>query len=229
MRSVASLPVGAPFAMSTLGAFARSLRAPVMPSISGRPCTGSKTPGWVTGPTTGVGVDHVDPPVVETDISSNVCLPAEETVPLPNTNALPWLSVRTVHPSSGLLSRLLAAAPSGCCVHVVPPSLDTATCSCAGVACGLFSCPWNMAQQTYTLPKNGLDEALSAQICSLSENVVFDCLEMSTGGIHAFLAACSCACVPVRDAVATSSVREIPMASKPLNADPVGKFDVRFE
>ena len=34
--------------MSTLGAGARSLRAPVMPSISGRPCTGSKIPGWFT-------------------------------------------------------------------------------------------------------------------------------------------------------------------------------------
>jgi hypothetical protein len=86
-----------------------------------------------------------------------------------------------------------------------------------------------MAQQTYTLPKNGLEAALSAQICSLSENVVFDCLEMSTGGIHAFLAACSWAAVAVMDAVVTSSVREIPIASNPLNAAPVGKLAVRFE
>src|SRR5207302_9754678 len=70
IRSVASAPVGAPLAMSTLGAGARSLRAPVMPSISGRPCTGSKMPGWVTGPTTAAGVDQVAPPSDDVDISS---------------------------------------------------------------------------------------------------------------------------------------------------------------
>jgi hypothetical protein len=52
MRLLASLPLGAPLAMSTLGAGARSLRAPATPSITGRPCTGSRTPGGVTGPTT---------------------------------------------------------------------------------------------------------------------------------------------------------------------------------
>jgi hypothetical protein len=31
--------------MSTLGPLARSLRAPAMPSITGRPVTGSTTPG----------------------------------------------------------------------------------------------------------------------------------------------------------------------------------------
>ena len=71
MRSVASAPVGAPLAMSTLGAGARSLRAPVMPSISGRPWTGSKMPGWFTGPTTGLGVLQVSPPLEDVDISSN--------------------------------------------------------------------------------------------------------------------------------------------------------------
>ena len=68
MRSVASAPVGAPLAMSTLGAGARSLRAPAMPSISGRPCTGSNTPGWVTGPATGAGFDHELRPSAERDI-----------------------------------------------------------------------------------------------------------------------------------------------------------------
>jgi len=61
IRSVASFPVGAPFAMSTDGAGARSLRAPAKLSIVGRPCAGSKTPGWVTGPATGTGFLH-DPP-----------------------------------------------------------------------------------------------------------------------------------------------------------------------
>jgi len=35
------------------------------------------------------------------------------------------------------------------------------------------------------LPKNGLEAALSAQICSLSENVVDDCFEITTGACQA--------------------------------------------
>src|SRR5712664_3530641 len=101
IRSVASAPVGAPFAMSTLGPGARSLRAPAMPSSVGRPRPASKRPGWVTGPATGVGDDHVPPPLVEVDISSKLLWPAEDTVPMPKTYAVPLLSVRTVHPSSG--------------------------------------------------------------------------------------------------------------------------------
>src|SRR5438105_2539582 len=89
IRSVASDPVGAPLAMSTLGAGARSLRAPAMPSMTGRPCTGSNAPGWVTGPATACGVDQVCPPLVERTISSNEPCPAEETVPTPNTYATP--------------------------------------------------------------------------------------------------------------------------------------------
>ena len=45
MWLVAPLPVGAPLAMSTLGAGARSLRAPATPSIANEPWTGSKIPG----------------------------------------------------------------------------------------------------------------------------------------------------------------------------------------
>src|SRR5207302_10092695 len=118
MRFVASAPVGAPLAMSTLGAGARSLRAPATPSITGRPCTGSSTPGWVTGPTTGRGLDHDLPPLFDTDISSNACLPWLAEVPIPNTYALPWLSVRTVQPSGGLRWPLSAAAPRGGSLHV---------------------------------------------------------------------------------------------------------------
>src|SRR3954467_5295475 len=98
IRFVASAPVGAPLAMSTLGAGARSLRAPATPSIVGRPCTGAKAPGWGTGPTTGPGRDQLAPPLVETDISSNAWWPREEEVPTPNTYALPALSVRIVQP-----------------------------------------------------------------------------------------------------------------------------------
>src|SRR6478609_1593911 len=83
MRLVASAPVGAPLAMSTLGAGARSLRAPATPSMTGRPWTGSFAPGWCTGPTTARGVDQVDPPLVDRDISSNGWCPADETVPTP--------------------------------------------------------------------------------------------------------------------------------------------------
>ena len=70
IRSVASAPVGAPLAMSTLGAGARSLRAPATPSMVGRPSTGSKIPGCVTGPATGCGFDQVEPPSVEMDTNS---------------------------------------------------------------------------------------------------------------------------------------------------------------
>src|SRR5437773_10968145 len=98
----------------------------------------------------------------------------------------------------------------GRCVQVVPPSCETATCSGAGAALP-FSWPLNCAQQTYTVPKKRLDDALSAQTCSLSENVVLGCLEMTTGGLHVALMLSS--------AEATSSVRETAIAAKPLNAD----------
>jgi len=84
-QPVASAPVGAPFAMSTLGAGARSLRAPAMPSITGRPSTGSNTPGCVTGPATGCGLDQVKPPSNERDMSSKAWCPCDETVPTPKT------------------------------------------------------------------------------------------------------------------------------------------------
>src|SRR5437763_6386129 len=125
--------------MSTLGAGARSLRAPATPSITGLPWTGSSTPGWVTGPTTGVKVDQLWPPLVERDIISNVW---PFLVATPNTYALPWLSVRIVHPSSGLIWLLPAAGLIWCWDQVSPPSEDTATCSGAGAALP-FSCPLN--------------------------------------------------------------------------------------
>src|SRR5205809_3655272 len=110
IRFVASAPVGAPFAMSTLGAGARSLRAPATPSITGLPSTGSNAPGWVTGPATGAARDQLDPPSVDFDISSNALWPCDETVPTPKTYATPWLLVRTVQPSGGFRSPLFAAA-----------------------------------------------------------------------------------------------------------------------
>src|SRR3954453_11654706 len=147
MRSVASAPVGAPLAMSTLGAGARSLRAPATPSMTGRPCTGSIAPGWLTGPATGVGRLQLLPPLSEVDMSSNVCLPPGTLVPTPNTYARPRLSVRIVQPSVGLRWLLFAAEEIWGCRHGLPPPGDTATCSGAGAAFP-FSWPTNAAQQT---------------------------------------------------------------------------------
>src|SRR5437763_16528566 len=94
MRLVASVPVGAPLAMSTLGAGVRSLRAPAIPSIVGRPITGSMTPGWVTGPATATGFDQFAPALDERDMNSKEPWPPG-SVAIPNTYATPWLSVRT--------------------------------------------------------------------------------------------------------------------------------------
>src|SRR5216683_1892240 len=110
--SVAPDPSGAPLAMSTLGAGARSLRAPAMPDI---------------------------------DMNSNGALSA--LLAMPNTNALPLLSVRTVQPSIGLTFLLFAAGETSCCVHVEPPSEEVATSIGAELALGLFSWPLNDAQQ----------------------------------------------------------------------------------
>src|SRR2546423_13076660 len=144
IRSVASAPVGAPFAMSTLGAGARSLRAPAIPSITGRPSTGSKTPGCVTGPGTGRGFDQLVPPSSEVETNSNASCPDDESVATPNTYARPVLSVRIVQPSSGFRWVLLAAAVICCVRQVVPPSCDVATISGAGAAFP-FSWPRNDA------------------------------------------------------------------------------------
>jgi hypothetical protein len=59
------------------------------------------------------------------------------------------------------------------------------------------------------LPKNVLDEALSAQICSLSANVADDCRETTTGGIQAAWSLAA--------AAPTSSVRDTAIASTPFN------------
>ncbi|MEI8410910.1 MULTISPECIES: hypothetical protein [unclassified Kribbella] len=63
--------------------------------------------------------------------------------------------------------------------------------------------------QTYTLPKKSLEAALSAQICSLSENSAEFCLVTMTGSDHA-------AWTPARDA--TVRRREQPrwMTGAPL-------------
>jgi hypothetical protein len=70
------------------------------------------------------------------------------------------------------------------------------------------------------LPKKGLLDALSAQICSLSLNVADACLEAITGDIQAFLSPLA--------AAATSSVRDTAMPSNPFSPLLPGNPDVRF-
>ena len=78
-----------------------------------------------------------------------------------------------VQPSSGLRWPLLAAAPMGCgALQVSPPSLETATFSCAGAALGLISWPWKSANTRNT----GYANAVAA----LEEGVVS--LDASVGG-----------------------------------------------
>src|SRR2546421_1368721 len=208
IRLVAPVPVGEPLAMSTEGAHARSLRAPATPSSTNRPCTGSNTPGWVTAPGIWTGRPQFWPPLVEGTMYSKCSLVAG-SVPMPKTYTLPWLSVRIVQPSSGWICPLLAAAVTCFCVQVLPPSVEVATISGAGVAFPLSLAP-DEAHHTYTRPENMLLDALSAQTCSLSLNVVDDCLESTTGVFQALLS-------PAAAAV-TLSVRETAMASKPLKA-----------
>src|ERR671924_529134 len=97
---------------------------------------------------------------------------------------------------------MLWAGLTLCVVQVSPPSLETDT------NIGEAPTPWYLAKHTYTFPKNRLEDALSAQICSLSANVAELCLLTITGVRQAasFPAAALCGL----------SVRESAIASKPL-------------
>ena len=77
----------------------------------------------------------------------------------------------------------------------------------------------------YTLPKLGLDRALSAHTASLSENRTAFCLDTSTGAFQALL---SPDCAAAKFCV---SRRDNAMALKPLKLCSlrwVAKFDVRL-
>ena len=89
-----------------------------------------------------------------------------------------------------------------------PPSVDRATT--AGSGKPPRPTLRNATLQTYTLPKNGLEAALSAQMVSLSEKSAEFCLETITGCSQAFLSPAA--------AATGSSVRDTAIASKPLNA-----------
>src|SRR3954452_9321927 len=68
--------------------------------------------------------------------------------------------------------------------------------------------------------KYGLLSALSAQICSLSEKIVVDCLETSTGFDHALSSPAA--------AVVMLSVQDTAIASTPLNVWVPGRFGPRW-
>src|SRR5262245_18425609 len=120
---VASVPVGAPLAMSTLGIAIRSIRAPAGPSLLHRPATGSKKKQEAFICMKSTGRPHVVPPL---DDVTRLCAPSFEVLDkcVKNAYTFPWLSVRTVHPS-----RVLAAlgGATWCALLVWPPSVDTAT------------------------------------------------------------------------------------------------------
>src|SRR5213592_1529856 len=145
-----------------------------------------------------------------------------------NTYTTPWLSVRTVQPERPKpclrLKGVLVALVTCFCDHVSPPSVEVATISGCGAA---KPDPWlrNEAQQMYTWPKKGLLAALSAQICSLSLNVVDDCRDAMTG---AFQLLWSATIAGVK--AEAPSMRETAIASSPLNASSLRvepKLDVR--
>src|SRR4051794_41031057 len=87
----------------------------------------------------------------------------------------------------------VAAGPTCLTVQFAPPSAERATVNGTGSPLP-FSWPRNEAQHTYTRPKNGLDDALSAYTCSLSENVVLDCLEITEGAVQAEALPAAAAC-----------------------------------
>src|SRR4029450_7149798 len=73
ISSVASAPVGAPLAMSTLGMAARSVRAPALPSPLHRPVPGSlRKQGSVMATTSRGGAQEV-PPLSEVTTVWNPC------------------------------------------------------------------------------------------------------------------------------------------------------------
>src|SRR5215217_2524619 len=145
---------------------------------------------------------------------------------------VPSLSVRMVQPlcplksANGLPDVEPGMLTSVRFDQVSPPSVDLATSRVWALEPALGP-PTYRAKHTYTLPKNSLLSALSAQICSLSANAAALWLPViTTGRIHAAFPA-----APAAAAATASSVRETPIASTPLNADAfrlAEKFSVRL-
>src|SRR6476659_8743752 len=102
MRFVASVPLGAPFAMSTLGTAARSVRAPVNPSITHLPDSGSTKEHGSVIVNSVLGFDQCMPPSVDRNMICEPCVGSPLSEGFwnfsANRYATPWLSVRIVHP-----------------------------------------------------------------------------------------------------------------------------------
>ena len=105
--------------------------------------TGSMTPGSTAGASS-AGPVKCAPPSVDLYI---IWYEVPPRVPTPNTYTLPWLSVRTVHPSGWPLMPLSVAGPTCFCTQVLPPSVDRATISGVGSAWPLLLLR-KLAQQT---------------------------------------------------------------------------------
>src|SRR6516225_10956691 len=120
---VASVPVGAPLAISTLGIAIRSFLAPAGPSLLQRPATGSvkKQEAFICMKST--GRPQLSPPVVDFTM---VCVPLFEVLEkcVKKSYTFPWLSVRTVQPWKVAL--VVVGGATWCVFHVTPPSADTA-------------------------------------------------------------------------------------------------------
>src|SRR3954451_18470315 len=100
---------------------------------------------------------------------------------------------------------LFVAGDSCRCDQVAPPSVLRANSTGS-----LPAVPRKPTLHTYTLPKNELLAALSAQICSLSLNSAPFCFVTITGAIHAVFTLAA--------AAATLSVRDTAIAASPANA-----------
>src|SRR5262249_1845026 len=135
----AFVPLGAPFAMSTLGPAERSVRAPANPSMTHRPYTGStKKQGSVFCRMICAFV-KLWPPSVDVNMTWKPCVGSPTSVGFSNISANTWttrvLSVRMVHPLSPNRFGPLPLVPAGviCFVlHVLPPSAENENVSGTG-------------------------------------------------------------------------------------------------
>src|SRR3954470_1842185 len=111
--------------------------------------------------------------------------------PSQNRYTVPSLPVRMVHPLVPLSRDSVDPDEdevflcTTLVVHVSPPSVERASTSRTAADPALGP-PTKLPKQTYALPKNGLDSALSAHTCSLSANpAALPLAGMSTGAFQA--------------------------------------------
>src|SRR5215468_3934315 len=111
---------------------------------------------------------------------------------------------------------LLVAGLSWRCRQVLPPSVEELSTT----GSGMELVPRKATLHRYTLPKNGLEDALSAQMSSLSDNSAAFCLLAITGSIQALWSPAAAAC--------TLSVRETTAAEKPAKPGAVLSGNARL-